>query len=89
MARAIIGTENYIEIYVNAPLNVCEQRDVKGLYAKARQGLIKDFTGIGSAFEQPLESDIEVHTDLQTIEQSVKQILDYILPLVKFREDKN
>ncbi len=89
MARKIIGNENYIEIFVNSPLSVCEQRDVKGLYAKARKGLIKDFTGIGSPFEHPEEPDIEVHTDMQTVEQSVGQILEYILPLIKFIEDKN
>jgi adenylylsulfate kinase len=83
IARDIIGKENFIEIYINAPLNVCEQRDVKGLYAKARKGEIKDFTGIGSPFEDPFEADLEIRTDLLTIEESVKKLLDYLLPKIQ------
>ena len=80
IARGIIGKENFIEIYINAPLKVCEQRDVKGLYARARKGEIKDFTGIGSPFEEPFEADLEIRTDLLTIEESVQKLLDYLLP---------
>ena len=79
MAMNIIGRENFIEVFVNAPIEVCEKRDTKGLYAKARLGEIKNFTGIDSPFEIPEDTDIEIRTDQQSIEDSVNQILDYIL----------
>jgi adenylylsulfate kinase len=85
MARSIIGRDDFIEIYVNAPLKVCEERDVKGLYSKARRGEIREFTGITSPFETPQNIDIEVRTDLLTIEESVKQILEFVLPRVEYR----
>jgi adenylylsulfate kinase-like enzyme len=68
---------------INAPLDVCEKRDVKGLYAKARSGEITDFTGIGSPFELPFEADLEIHTDLLSIEESVQKLLDYLLPRIQ------
>lgn len=83
LAKQIIGADDFIEVYVNAPLEVCEQRDVKGLYKKARQGEIKDFTGIQSPFEAPAKPDVEVRTDLLDIEQSVKKVTDFILPRIK------
>ncbi|OQX73737.1 MAG: adenylyl-sulfate kinase [Bacteroidetes bacterium 4484_249] len=83
MAMNIIGRENFIDVFVNAPIEVCEKRDTKGLYAKARRGEIKNFTGIDSPFEIPEDTDIEIRTDQQSIEDSVKQILDHILPMIK------
>lgn len=83
LAMDIIGREDFIEVFVNAPLKVCEERDVKGLYAKARKGEIKDFTGISSPFEVPENADIEIHTDRMTIEESVEKLLEYILPKIK------
>lgn len=83
MAIEIIGEDNFIEVYVNAPLAVCEQRDVKGLYAKAREGLIINFTGIDSPFEEPVNPHVEVRTDLQSVKESAQQIIDYILPEIK------
>ncbi len=83
MAMGIIGRENVIEVFINAPLNICEQRDVKGLYARARRGEIKDFTGIDAPFEIPLDADVEVRTDIQTVEESVQQILDHVFPLIQ------
>jgi adenylylsulfate kinase len=80
LAMDIIGRENFIEVYVNAPLTVCEGRDVKGLYARARKGEIKDFTGIDSPFEPPLEADIELRTDELEVEESVARMLEYIIP---------
>ncbi|MCD4788809.1 MAG: adenylyl-sulfate kinase, partial [Bacteroidales bacterium] len=71
MAMDIVGKENFIEVFINAPIEVCEKRDIKGLYAKARRGEIKDFTGIDSPFEIPEHADIEVRTDIQTVEESV------------------
>ena len=82
MAIDIIGKDNFIEIFVNTPIEVCEKRDIKGLYAKARRGEIKNFTGIDSPFEFPENADVEIRTDLQSIEESVKQALDFIMPRV-------
>ena len=82
LARRIIGKDDLVEVYVNAPLDVCENRDVKGLYSKARRGEIKEFTGITSPFEPPRHVDIEIRTDLLSIEESVRKILDYILPRI-------
>jgi adenylylsulfate kinase len=73
-SRKEIGT--YILVYVKCPIDVCEQRDVKGMYAKARAGEIKQFTGIDSPFEEPNGADIIVETDRQTIEESKNVILD-------------
>jgi adenylylsulfate kinase len=86
MARDIIGRDNFMEVYINAPLEVCEKRDVKGLYARARKGLITNFTGIDSVFEPPLHPDIEVRTDLWSIEKTARYMLRRIIPRVKFRK---
>jgi adenylylsulfate kinase len=67
---------NFVEVYVNAPLAVCEQRDVKGLYKKARAGEIKNFTGIDDPYEPPLNPDVECRTDLESLEESVAKVLD-------------
>jgi adenylylsulfate kinase len=88
MALEIIGEEDFIEVFVNAPLDICEQRDTKGLYVKARSGEIKNFTGIDSPFEIPENADITIQTDKQTIEESVNQLLDYLVPLIRFEENK-
>ena len=64
-------TTNFIEVFVSAPLEVCEDRDVKGMYAKARAGEIKNFTGISDPYEEPVAPDIEVPTHEQTIDESV------------------
>lgn len=66
---------NFVEVYVNAPLEVCEQRDVKGLYKKARAGIIKNFTGIDDPYEPPLNPEVECRTDLETLEESVSKVL--------------
>ena len=66
-ARRIVGPDSFVEIYVDCPLEVCESRDVKGLYAKARQGLIPDFTGISSPFEAPVQPELHVRTDLHSL----------------------
>ncbi len=83
MAAEIIGREDFIEIYVNAPLEVCERRDVKGLYAKARAGEIKGFTGIDQAYEAPESPALEINSAHLSIEEAVEQIYAYILPLIK------
>jgi len=83
MARRIIGPENFIEVFVNAPFDVCETRDVNGLYSKARRGEIKFFTGIDSPFEHPANPDLEIRTDLLSIGESVDRILTFILPRIE------
>jgi adenylylsulfate kinase len=83
LAMEIIGKEDFIEVYINAPLEVCEKRDVKGLYARARRGEIKDFTGIDSPFEVPSNADIEIRTDLMDVEQSTEKLLEFILPKIR------
>lgn len=66
---------DFIEVYVNAPLEVCEQRDVKGLYKKARAGEIKHFTGIDDPYEPPLKPEVECRTDLESVAESVNKVL--------------
>lgn len=78
-AKQIIGQDDFIEVFVNTPLEICEQRDVKGLYKKARAGEIKGFTGIDSPYEAPQNPEIEVKTEKQTIEESVDQIYQAII----------
>jgi adenylylsulfate kinase len=79
MARSIIGENDFIEIFLNPPLEVCEQRDTKGLYKKARAGEIKDFTGISSPFEAPLHPDPEIDTSVTPIKDSVELIFNVII----------
>jgi len=76
--KEIVGADNYIEVYVNTSLEVCEERDVKGLYKKARRGEIKDFTGINSPFEPPINPTIEIKTPLYSPEEAVDKIMDVI-----------
>ncbi len=73
-AKNIIGKNDFVEVFVNTPLEICEKRDVKGLYAKARRGEVKDFTGIDAPFEKPENPTIEI-TDALSIEECVKKIL--------------
>ncbi len=86
MAGQIIGRDDLIIVYVNAPVSVCEQRDVKGLYKKARAGKLKDFTGVDAAFEPPLHPDVEVRTDLLKPAESVRSIIDHVIPLISMNE---
>lgn len=85
-ARDIIGAEDFLEVYVNAPLQVCESRDVKGLYQKARRGDIKDFTGIDSPYEPPLQADLELNTAELTVGQAVELLLQTV---EQFADNKN
>jgi adenylylsulfate kinase len=79
MARNIIGENDFIEIFLNPPLEVCEQRDTKGLYRKARAGEIKDFTGISAPFEAPANPDVEIDTSVTPIKDSVEMIFKAIM----------
>lgn len=73
--RGLIGADNFIEIYCHCPLEVCEERDVKGLYQKARKGEIKNYTGISALYEEPLNPDLRVDTSQQSLDYCVKLIL--------------
>ena len=84
MASEIIGKENFIEVYISTPLEECERRDVKGLYAKARRGEIKEFTGISAPFEATENPDIELDTSKLSLKESVDILLEAILPKVSF-----
>jgi adenylylsulfate kinase len=83
-ARHIIGEEDFLEVYINAPLEICEKRDPKGLYKQAREGLIRNFTGIDSPFEAPEAPGIEIRTNVLGIEESTNKLLEYLLPFVAF-----
>ena len=77
-AREVIGEDSFIEIYVSTPLEECERRDVKGLYKRARSGQIPSFTGISSPYEPPVKPEITVDTSAESLEDSVRRILDYL-----------
>jgi adenylylsulfate kinase len=81
--QQIVGTDNFIEIFVNTSLEECERRDVKGLYKKARSGEIKNMTGISSPYEAPVNPDLEIITDGQSIEESVENIINFITKKLK------
>lgn len=83
MAADIIGRDDFLEIYVSTPLEACEHRDVKGLYAKARKGEIKNFTGISAPFEAPAHPALTLDTSVLTLEESVRKLLDLILPRIQ------
>lgn len=77
MAKQIIGPGSFSEIFINAPLPVCEQRDVKGLYHKARQNQINSFTGVHDSYEPPVHPDLEIKTDILNLEESVQAITNW------------
>lgn len=86
MAKTIIGKDDFLEVFVSAPLEICETRDVKGLYTKARKGEILEFTGISSPFDIPSDSDLVLKTDQLSVEESVQCVLDFILPKITLHE---
>lgn len=83
MAANIIGKNDFMEIYVSTPLEECERRDVKGLYAKARRGEIKNFTGISAPFEAPVHPALSIDTSKLSVEESVAELLKLILPKIR------
>jgi adenylylsulfate kinase len=89
MAVDIIGRENFIGVFINAPVSICEQRDVKGLYKKARAGKIKDFTGVNAVYEPPENPDIEVNTGRLSAADSVQKIIDYIIPHITLKPEED
>lgn len=84
LAIDIIGSDNLVSVYVNAPVEVCEARDVKGMYRKARRGDIPDFTGVSAPFEIPLNPDYKIDTTSRTPQQNIAELLEFIIPKIKF-----
>lgn len=82
-ARDLVGVENFIEIHVDCPLEICEERDVKGLYKKARAGEIRHFTGISSPFEEPENPDIRVNTADSKLEKCLSELIEKIEPKLR------
>lgn len=82
-AANIIGQDDFLEVYVSTPLAECERRDVKGLYAKARKGEIKNFTGISAPFEAPAHPALTLDTSVLSLEASVNKLLELILPRIQ------
>ncbi|MAZ93058.1 MAG: adenylyl-sulfate kinase [Lentimicrobiaceae bacterium] len=84
MAKEIIGEDNLFEVFVDSPIEVCEQRDIKGLYKKARAGKIKNFTGIDSPFEIPSNPSLVLNTSEKNVEVCVQELLEKLLPIIKY-----
>lgn len=89
MASDIIGRDDFVEIYVSTPLEECERRDVKGLYAKARRGDIADFTGISAPFEAPEAPDIEIDTTNAAVDECVRRIMEQLAPRIAFAAEND
>ncbi len=79
MIAQLVGESNFLEVFVDCPLEICEQRDVKGLYQKARAGMIKNFTGIDSPYEAPLSPSMHIHSDKEELKDSVQKVVLSIL----------
>jgi adenylylsulfate kinase len=84
--RRVVGDQDYFEIFVNCPIEVCEERDVKGLYRLARAGEIKDFTGVSSPYEYPKNPDLEIDTSKETVEFSIEKIYQSVM--LKLKKEK-
>lgn len=82
MAAGIIGADDFMEIYVSTPLEECERRDVKGLYAKARRGEIKEFTGISAPFEAPVAPDLTLDTSTLSVKEAADRLMELVFPRV-------
>src|SRR5580698_7245490 len=83
LAKTIIGATDFKLVYVNTPVEICEKRDSKGLYAKARRGEIKDFTGVNAPFDEPISPDLEIKTSEHTFEENLKALVDFVVPRIK------
>jgi adenylylsulfate kinase len=88
IAKKIIGQEDFIEVFISTPIELCEKRDVKGLYKKARTGEIKNFTGIDQPYEIPLNADLEINTAEQTIDESVELLYNFIENKIKIKSNE-
>lgn len=89
LAREIIGEEDFIGVFVNTPIEICEKRDPKGLYRKARTGEIKNFTGISASFDLPDTSFIEIDNTHPNIDETVEKLLKMIVPQIQLNPNKN
>lgn len=89
MARDIIGEEDFMEVFIATPLEECEKRDVKGLYAKARKGEIKEFTGISAPFEEPEDPAVRIDTSRLSLEESVRRIAAAVMPRIRTGAEEN
>jgi adenylylsulfate kinase len=78
LVRELVGPDEFIEIYCDAPLDICETRDVKGLYKRARLGLIPEFTGISSPYEKPVDPEITLHTGTLTVDDCAQSVIEYL-----------
>jgi adenylylsulfate kinase len=85
LAKSIIGEEDFIEIFVNPPLEVCEQRDTKGLYKKARKGEIQNFTGISAPFEAPENPDLVIDTSMVGVEESLRMVMEVLEKDIQYK----
>ncbi len=83
MAASIIGEQDFVEVYINTPIETCEARDVKGLYAKARRGEIRNFTGVSAPFEAPEHPALSLDTSVLSLEESVNRLMEIILPKIR------
>lgn len=84
IARDIIGVHDYLEVFIDTPLEECEARDVKGLYQKARTGEITDFTGVNAPYEIPSEPDIHIRTESKEVSESLEELYNTILPHIRW-----
>lgn len=87
MAAGIVGERDFLEVYVSTPLAECERRDVKGLYAKARRGEIRDFTGISAPFEEPDAPALRLDTSGRSVDECVDRLLERLLPAIELKKD--
>ncbi|MBB6461661.1 adenylyl-sulfate kinase [Flammeovirga kamogawensis] len=85
-AQDIIGKEDFYQVHIDCPFEVCAERDVKGLYKKALAGEIKNFTGLDSPFDIPANPFVRIPTDKQSLEESLKQLVEAVLPVIKLSE---
>ena len=83
--KNIVGEQRFIEVYVSCPVEICEERDVKGLYAKARTGIIPNFTGVSAPYDAPVSPDIELRTADETVDESVQKIIQLVEPVITYK----
>lgn len=83
MVKEIVGTQNFVEIFVDTSLEECEKRDIKGLYLKARQGLIPNFTGIDSPYEKPINPDITIETEKESLALAIDKVTEFVFKKIE------
>lgn len=86
LIRDLVGGENFTEVFVHCPLHVCEKRDTKGLYQKARDGEINNFTGISAPYEEPTNPDLTIKTADESVEKSLDKLIDFVEPLLESKK---